>query len=369
MSSLLLISSRHIIRTTTTRNLNLKTLPRRFMSIPQTVQAIAIDEIGDFDVIQKKTLPFKPDPSEVVVKTEWFGVNFIDTYYRKGLYPLKEFPAQLGKEASGVVAALPTDPKVLNDPKFQRLGLKVGSSVAIDKLGSFAEYVSVPWVSTYPLPAAVDTRTAAAAYISGMTALTFSEESYAIKKGDNIFVHAAAGSFGLLLTQIAKHKGATVIGTTSTEEKAKLATENGVDHIIIYTKEDVVKRVLELTNGEGVDAIYDGVGKDTFEANFDFIKRKGTLVSVGNASGAVPPFAPLKLAAKNIKILRPVLMGYLVTPDETYHNGKALWDLVSKGVVKVNIFKEYAFTAEDVIQAQKDLTSGKTVGKLLIKAH
>ncbi|KAH8823564.1 hypothetical protein DL96DRAFT_1670936 [Flagelloscypha sp. PMI_526] len=281
-------------------------------------------------------------------RPEWLGVNFIDTYFRKGLYPLKEFPAQIGSEAAGTVFALPTDPAVLNDPKFQRLGFKVGSRVVI------VNYVNVPWLSTYPIPDSVDTRTASASLSSGLTALTFVEEAYNVQPGDTVFVHAVAGSFGLLLTQIAKHKGAIVIGTTSTEEKAKLAKENGADHVILYTKED------RLPGGEGVNVIYDGVGKDSFDANFEFIKRKGTLVSVGNSSGA------------NVRLLRPVDKGLettFATADEQYEYGTRLWDLVTKGVFKIRVYQEYPFTREGVIQTQKDITSRKTVGKLLIKVE
>ncbi|CAK5264327.1 unnamed protein product, partial [Mycena citricolor] len=150
------------------------------------------------------------------------------------------------------------------------------------------------------------TRDAAAASSQGLTALTFIEEAYKVKKGDVILVHTVAGGLGLLFAQLIKHRGATVIGTTSTKEKAELAKANGADHVILYKDEDTVKRVLELTDGQGVDAVFDGVGKDTFDSNFVMLKRKGTLVSVGNASGAVPPMAPLRLVEKNLKLVRPM---------------------------------------------------------------
>jgi len=160
-----------------------------------------------------------------------------------------------------------------------------------------------------------------------------------------------------------------VIGTTSTSSKAELAKKNGADHVILYPVEDTVTKVLELTNGEGVDAVFDGVGKDTFDNNFKLIKRKGTIVSFGNASGAVPPFSLLKLVEKNIRLLRPTMTNYVYTPEEAAHYGQVLFGLIEHEGLKIQIFDEYPFTAEGVQRAQSDLTvaGGKTAGKLLIK--
>ncbi|KAJ8472564.1 hypothetical protein ONZ45_g16611 [Pleurotus djamor] len=197
--------------------------------------------------------------------------------------------------------------------------------------------------------------------------VTFFEEAYRVKRGDIILIHTVAGGLGLLFTQLAKSRGAIVIGTTSTSEKANLARSYGADHVLLYPVDDVVKKVLEITNGDGVHAIFDGVGKDTFENNFKMVKRKGTIVVVGNASGTVPPFPILKLVEKNVTILRPTMNNYLVTPSEILHYGNMLFSLVAEGALKVNVTKEYPFTAEGVQQAQQDLTGGKTVGKLIIK--
>jgi len=205
--------------------------------------------------------------------------------------------------------------------------------------------------------------------MQGFTALSFIEEAYTVKKGDTILVHTVAGGLGLLFTQLIKARGATVIGTTSTKVKAELAKANGADHVILYKDEDTVQRVLELTNGVGVDAVFDGVGKDTFDSNFKMLKRKGTLVSVGNASGAVPPFAPIRLAEKNIKLLRPLISNYTTTPEELYHYSTELFTLISDGALNIRVQQDYPFTAEGAIQAQKDLTAGKTTGKLLIKVE
>ncbi|KAF5368377.1 hypothetical protein D9758_002468 [Tetrapyrgos nigripes] len=342
----------------------------KMSGLPDTIEAICIEKTGGFEVIEKKTLPFpKVDPGNVVVKVEYLGVNFIDTYYRQGLYPYKEFPAVLGKETSGTIVALPTDPNVLNNPDYIKAGYKVGGKVACDWLGSHATYASIPWLKVYPIAHDVSTRVAAAGLLQALTAVTFFEEAYEVKKGDIILIHTVAGGLGLLMAQLAKHIGATVIGTTSTKEKAELAKAHGADHVILYPVEDTVARVLEITNGEGVHAVFDGVGKDTFDNNFKLLRRKGTLVSVGNASGAVPPSPPIKLIEKNLKLLRPTMNNYVVTPEEVHYYNNKVWDLISSGVLKINIFKEYPFTAEGVQQAQKDLTGGKTTGKLIVKVQ
>ncbi|KAF7347537.1 USP domain-containing protein [Mycena venus] len=339
-------------------------------SIPAVRTAIGIQKTGDFDVLEILTLPLTVGGGDIVVKTEYLGVNFIDTYFRKGLYPVKEFPAAIGVEISGTILALPTDPAVLEDPEFKKRGFTVGARVVAggsSSVGLHSDYASVPWKVTYVLPPNVSTRTAAATLSQGQTVVTFIEEAYKVKKGDTILVHTVAGGLGLLFAQLIKARGATVIGTTSTKEKAELAKANGADHVILYKDEDTVQRVLELTNGEGVDAVFDGVGKDTFDSNFKMLKRKGTLVSVGNASGAVPPFAPIRLVEKNLKLLRPTVGNYVFTPQEFFHYTKELFDLVANDSLKIKIHKEYPFTAEGAIQAQKDLTGGHTTGKLIIK--
>lgn len=335
---------------------------------PLSVEAVTIPQVGGLEVIQKTTIPFPTvKPGDIVIKVEYFGVNFIDTYYRSGLYKFKELPAVLGSEAAGTIVSLPTDQDVLDNETFKRQDFRVGGKVAINFLGTHATYVSVPWKSVTPVPASVSTQVAAASLLQGLTVVSFVEEAYKVKKGDTILVHTVAGGVGLLFAQLGRHLGATVIGTTSTQAKADLAKANGADHVILYPVEDTVKRVLELTNNEGVDAVFDGVGKDTFDNNFKLIKRKGTIVSYGNASGAVEPFLISKLVEKNVKLLRPTMVNYVFTPEEAAHYGKALFDLVEKNELKIQIYKEYPFTADGVQNAQRDLTGGKTTGKLLIK--
>ncbi|KAI0336846.1 NAD-P-binding protein [Cubamyces sp. BRFM 1775] len=336
--------------------------------LPAKMQAIGINQTGDFEVIEKLELPVPQNaPGNVLVKVHYGGVNFIDTYFRKGLYPISSFPQPLGTEAAGEIVGLPTDEKVLNDEEYKLRGFSLGGKVAVYGLGAFAEYVSVPWQKTYALPAGLSTRTAAAGLTQGGTVLTFITEAYDVQKGDVVLVHTVAGGLGLIFAQLLKARGATVIGTTSTPEKAAIAREYGADHVILYKQEDTVQRVLELTNGEGVHAIFDGVGKDTFESDFKMIRRKGTIVSVGNASGAVPPFPPLKLVEKNVRLLRPTLANYIYTPEEGRRYSTELFRLIATGDLKIRIHGEYPFTAEGVQQAQKDLTGGKTVGKLIIK--
>lgn len=252
--------------------------------------------------------------------------------------------------------------------------------------GTNAEYIAFPWDKIFPIPpdSGIDTRTGAAGFSSTTTVLAFMNEAYEVKKGDTILIHTVAGGFGLVAAQYAKWKGATVIGTTSTDAKAELAKAHGADHVILYSKEDTVQRVLEITNGVGVEAVFDGVGKDTyvclsyvtggllisafrFDNNFKLLKRKGTLVSLGNASGPVPPFSLLKLTEKNVKLLRPIVMNYMVTPEEGTRYSKLFFDVVGKGTVKINIFHEYPFSAEGVRQAQTDLHRGKSTGKLIVK--
>ncbi|KAH9932066.1 NAD-P-binding protein [Epithele typhae] len=341
-------------------------------SFPETIKAIAIDKTGDInDVLEVKTLPFPaPTPGNVIIKVAYCGINFIDTYYRhgdsaracdaKGLYPIQSFPQILGMEASGTVVALPPDAASLQteSAEFQKRGLQVGSRVAVNFLGVHAEYASVPWPKVFPLPAAVSLRTAAAATLQGLTALAFVEEAHPVRAGDRVFVHTVAGGFGLLVAQLAKRAGAAlVLGTTSSAAKAAAARAAGADHVILYNREDVVARALALTGGEGVDVVYDGVGKDTFLDNFKILRRKGSLISVGNASGAVEPIAPLKLVEKNLKLMR----GAVLRREAIRHH--------PKDELKINIYKEYPFTTEGARQAQTDLTTkgGSTVGKLLYK--
>ncbi|KAJ7040261.1 NAD-P-binding protein [Mycena alexandri] len=309
-------------------------------SIPTVRSAIGIHKVNLSMVLD----------ADIVVK----GVNFIDT----GLYPVQEFPTAIGAESSGTILALPTDKSVLEDPEYKKRGYTVGARGGATVVGIHSNYASVPWKVVHVLPSGVSTRTGVAALSQGLTALTFIEEAYNVQKGDTILVHTVAGGIGLLFAQLIKARGATVIGTTSTKKKAELAKANGADHVILYKEEDTVQRVLELTNGEGVDAVFDGVGKDT-----------GKGLSFPSETLAVPPFAPIRLVEKNLKLLRPTVANYTLTAEELYHYTTELYALVADGTLKIKVHKEYPFTAEGAIQAQKDLTGGHTTGKLLMKVE
>jgi NADPH2:quinone reductase len=252
--------------------------------------------------------------------------------------------------------------------------VEVGSNVKDFKVGdrvvhlggsAYAEYSNVSATSAEKLSDKVSYEEGAAIGIQALTAWTMVRDGYPVKKGDTILVHAAAGGVGLLLCQMARHLGATVIGTVSTDEKAELARKNGAHHTIVYTREDVVERVNEITNGLGCHAVLDGVGKSTFEASLKATRRLGTLISFGNASGAVPPISIACLAPKNIKLMRPQLFAYLATREESQKWWSEVFDLLSEKVIDLHIHKIYDL--KDAKQAHIDIESRKTTGKLLIK--
>ncbi|TCD68763.1 hypothetical protein EIP91_009909 [Steccherinum ochraceum] len=337
------------------------------MSYPQTIRAIGLTESGDFDVIKKIELPFpRPTPEQIVIKVNYAGINFIDNYFRAGIYPVASWPYILGEESSGTIVALPTDPAILNDTDYKARNFSIGQRVVTKEKGQMGEYSVARWKKVIPLPDNISLQDAAATAAQGYTALAFAEEAYAIQKGDIVFIHTIAGGFGSLLTQVAKLRGATVIGSTSTAEKAGIAKSNGADHVILYRDEDVVKRVLEITNGDGVNASFDGVGKDGAEVDFQIIKRKGTIVFVGNASGPVPPIAPLRLAPKNLKICRPIVDNYMETPSEYFYYGQKLNEHLAQKKLTARV-QVVPFETAAVQQAERDLTGGKTIGKIIVK--
>ncbi|GAA6009436.1 hypothetical protein JCM10207_003779 [Rhodosporidiobolus poonsookiae] len=338
-------------------------------AIPQTQKAAIIHEQGPVEVINVEDVEVKkPGPGEVLLKVEYGGVNFIDTYFRGGVYK-PALPYILGNESAGTVVA------VGEGVTAQSHGYSVGDKVAAyTSGGSFAEYALAKADKVVKLPGHLSTRQAATALTQGLTALTFVKEAHEVKKGQYILVQAAAGGLGLLLVQLAKHYGATVIGTTSTAEKAEIARKAGADHVLLYGPDkwdEVVAEVYKITGGEGIDrgvhAVFDGVGKDTFDVDFDLLRRKGTLVSIGNASGPVAPFAPLKLGPKNLKVLRPVLNQYVHTQEEFQTYATELFHLIEQGVLNLAVHGEYPLTTEGVRQTQIDITSRKTSGKLLVK--
>jgi len=296
-----------------------------------------------------------PAPGEARVRHEAIGLNFIDTYHRGGLYPLP-LPSGLGREGAGVVEAVGEG--VTDIQPGDRVAYGTGP------LGAYSEVRCMPADKLHKLPDGIDFKTGAAMMLQGMTTAYLLLHTYPVQAGDKVLIHAAAGGVGLIACQWAKALGATVIGTVSSEAKAELARKHGCDHVILYTQEDVPSRVREIT-GEGVAVVYDGVGKDTFMGSLDSLRRRGMLVTFGNASGAVPPFDPLLLSKKgSLFVTRPVLDHYSSTRAELLGLGQALFDVVLSGKVKIEVNQTYALA--DAAQAHRDLEARKTTGSTVL---
>jgi len=297
----------------------------------------------------------QPGPGEVRVRNTALGLNFIDTYHRTGLYPMP-LPTTLGMEGAGVVEAV--------GPKVK--GFKAGDRVAYaNPIGSYAEVCLRPVARLVKIPAGVDDKIAAAIMLKGMTAWYLCKRTFKVGKGQTILVHAAAGGVGQILSQWAKYLGATVIGTVGSEEKAALAKKAGCKHVIVTSKEDFVARVKEITKGQGVPVVYDGVGKDTFMGSLDCLAPRGYMVSFGNASGAVTQFNPGLLAAKgSLFLTRPTLFNYTATPEDLAAAARDLFAVVKKKVVKISINQTYPL--REAAQAHRDLEARKTTGSTIL---
>jgi NADPH:quinone reductase len=297
----------------------------------------------------------QPKSNEVVVKIKAAGVNFIDVYNREGRYKAA-LPLILGQEAAGVVLAVGADVN----------GFSVGNPVAYTSvLGSYAEYAAVPADRVVKIPAGVGEREAAAAMLQGMTAHYLSHDTYALKKGETALIHAAAGGVGLLLVQMAHNIGARVIATVSTEEKAELARGVGADDTILYTQADFEVETKRLTGGQGVDVVYDSVGKTTFEKGLNVLRPRGMMVLFGGSSGAVTPIDPLVLTQKgSLFLTRPSLGNYIATSAELQQRAGAVLGMIGDGRLKLRI--EHVYPLEEVQQAHRDLEGRKTTGKILL---
>lgn len=324
-------------------------------SLPTENKGIFITETGGPEVLKYGSIAVpKVGPKGVVVKNSYSGVNFIEAYFRKGLYPAK-YPLTLGRESAGEVVAVGDEVT-----KF-----KVGDRVGYLNPGGFAEYTAVEETATIvKLPEDVSDRQWAISALQLMTAETLVREAHPLKEGEIVLVHAAAGGVGGLLIQLAKRIGAKVIASTSSEEKAAVAKELGADYVINYKKDDIATKVKEFTNGAGVNASYDSVGAATFQASIDSLARKGTYVTYGNASGPVPPINALTLSSKGIKVVRPTLFVYLSGPGEWGFYTSQLFKDIESGI-KLRVHKEYPI--QDYAEATKELESGKTLGKLILK--
>jgi len=320
------------------------------------MKAIRVQSPGGPDVLKyEEVSDLKPGPGQVLIKLHAIGVNFIDVYHRTGLYKLP-LPFTPGMEGSGVVESVGTDVTEV------QLGDRVAYAMTV---GAYAELAVVPSRQLVKIPATMDFSSAAAVMLQGMTAHYLTHSTYAIQPGDTILVHAAAGGAGLLIAQMAKRCGARVIGTVSTEEKARLARSAGVDEVILYTQADFEAEVKRLTEGKGLPVVYDSVGKTTYEKSLNCLRPRGMMVLFGQSSGAVPPIDPGILAAKgSLYLTRPSLGHYSATREELLSRANDVIGWVSKGELKLRIEKTFALS--DAAEAHRELESRRTTGKLLI---
>jgi NADPH2:quinone reductase len=320
------------------------------------MKAIRVHKPGGPEVLVLDEIPVpEPKAGEARVKMEAIGVNFIDIYHRTGLYPLAT-PFTLGMEGAGVVDAV-------GDGVTE---VKKGERVAYCMVaGSYAEYAIVPASKLAPLPAGIDAKSAAALMLQGMTAHYLTHSTYALKRGETALVHAAAGGVGLLLVQIAKYLGATVMGTVSTEAKAALAREAGADHTILYTQSDFLEQVKKLTEGCGVHVVYDSVGQSTFNKSLDCLRPRGYMALFGQSSGAVAAFDPALLVAKgSLFLTRPSLIHYTLSRAELLQRTTDLFAWTASGKLKVRIDKLLPMSA--AAEAHRQLEGRKTTGKVLL---
>jgi NADPH:quinone reductase len=319
-------------------------------------KAVRIHQTGGPEVMQLEDITLEaPGPGMVRVGNRAIGLNYIDTYHRSGLYPLP-LPAGLGLEAAGVVEAA-----------GEGVDLEVGDRVAYCSagFGAYSEAINLPAERLVPIPEGIDFEQAAACLLKGQTAEYLIQRTFPLKQGDTCLFHAAAGGVGLLFGQWAASIGATVIGTVGSDEKASLAREHGYAHVINYRSENVVQRLLEITGGEKLPVVYDGVGKDTFEISLDCLRPRGLMVSFGNASGAPEPLDLQLLTQKgSLFITRPTMLSYTATTDELRQSSSDLFDKVLDGSVRVEINQRYAL--DEIQRAHRDLESRNTTGSTVI---
>ena len=320
------------------------------------MKAIQVKQTGGPEVLQLVDLPVpQPKPNEAVVRVAASGVNFIDVNLRDGRYKAP-LPFVAGQEGAGVITAVGADVKTA----------KVGDRVAWSGiLGSYAEYVAGAAEALVPVPDGVGDQNAAAALLQGMTAHYLCYDTYKLKAGETALIHAAAGGVGLLLVQMAHNLGAHVIGTVSNGEKAKLAREAGADEVILYTQADFEAETKRLTGGKGVDVVYDGVGKATFEKSMNVLRPRGMLVLYGASSGPVPPVDPGTLAQKgSLYMARTSLAHFTATREELLARSGAVFGMIAAGKLKLRI--AHVYRLEEAQQAHRDLEGRKTTGKLLL---
>lgn len=320
-------------------------------------RAVVIDRTGGPEVLEYRETPLSaPGPGEVTLAQEAVGLNYIDVYHRTGLYPVPSLPAVIGMEGAGVVEAVGEGVETL----------KPGDRVAYaGVLGAYAQRRNMPAERLVPLPDGIGFDQAAAMMLQGMTAQYLTRRTYRVEAGDRVLLHAAAGGVGLIAAQWLNHLGATVIGTVGSEPKAELARAHGCHHVINYRTEDFVDRVRELTGGEGVDVVYDSVGKATFAGSLDCLRPLGMMVSFGNASGAVPPFEPGLLAQKgSLFFTRPTIMHYIASTEDLLRTAGDLFDVVRSGVVRIEVNQRYPLS--EAGRAHRDLEARTTTGSSIL---
>jgi len=318
-------------------------------------KAIRFHQTGGPEVLRLEDVAVgEPGQGEVRLRHVAVGLNFADTYFRNGTYPIS-LPAGMGVEAAGVVEAVGAG--VTN----VAVGDKVTYTGFLNTLGAYSTARIISAAPLIKLPEGIDCETAAAMTMRGLTSAYLMRRIYPFKAGDTLLLHAAAGGVGLIVSQWAKLLGVRVIGTVSTEEKAAVARAHGCDETINYSHEDVAKRARELTRGIGVNVVFDSVGKSTFNASLDSLKRRGLMVCVGTASGTIPPFDPQLLAMKgSLYLTRPALADYIADPAEKAELAGEIFGHVAAGRIRIEINQRYAL--EDAVQAHRDLESRKTTG-------
>lgn len=320
------------------------------------MKAIQVSQTGGPEVLALADVPEpKPKPNEALVQIKAAGVNFIDVYFREGRYPA-QLPFINGQEAAGVVTEVGSEVKMF----------KPGDRVAYTgSLGSYAEFAAVPESRLVKIPDGLDFEHAASAMLQGMTAHYLLHSTYKLQAGETALIHAAAGGVGLLLVQMAKKLGARVIGTAGTQEKAQLARDAGADECIVYTEVDFETETRRLTDGKGVNVVYDGVGKATFEKGLNVLVPRGYMVLFGGSSGAVPPFDLIKLSQKgSLFVTRPTLVNYTATREELEWRASDVLGWIARGELKLRIHKSYPLV--EAPQAHRDLEGRRTTGKLLL---
>jgi NADPH:quinone reductase-like Zn-dependent oxidoreductase len=318
-------------------------------------KAVRFYQTGGPEVLRYEEVEVgEPGPGQVRLRQVAVGLNFADTYFRNGTYPVP-LPNGLGVEAAGIVTAVGPDVKDLDR------GDRVSYTGFLNTLGAYSTERLISAAPLIKLPQSIAFETAAAMTMRGLTAGYLLRRIYNFKPGDTVLLHAAAGGVGLIVTQWAKLLGLIVIGTVSTDAKGDLAGAHGCDHVVNYSREDVAARVRELTGGKGVDVVFDSVGRDTFMGSLDSLKRRGIMVCVGTASGTIPPFDPQLLAMKgSLFLTRPALADYIADPVEKALLAHELFGHVGSGRIKIEINQHYAL--EDAVAAHRDLQSRKTTG-------